>query len=223
MSVFCKIGKRNKRQKQKQKRSLTLLHFQNTSCFLVLGKRNKKQKQERRRLTTLLHFQNTSPLAGPGVASFSFHFVPAVFSCSNTRPRSYTTFSPHYILPRLFAYIIDKCFCQGVSSEAPTMSRGSSQVLFHHLPSTLIPHRRCIASHEALAVKNPHTLLHPKHQHHHPPPLPRSYSSPHHRTAKARFFVCFLLHAIAPRLDHSCAFCFVVRLLATCFILWSEL
>ncbi len=91
MSVFCKIRKRNKR--PKQKRSLTLLHFQNTSRFLVLGKRNKKQKQERR-LTTLLHFQNTSPLPGPGVASFFFHFVPAVFSCSNTRPRSYTTFSP---------------------------------------------------------------------------------------------------------------------------------
>ncbi len=92
MSVFCEIGKRNK--KQKQKRSLTLLHFQNTSRFLVLRKRNKKQKQDRRRLTTLLHFQNTSPLPGPGVASFFFHFVPAVFSCSNTRPRSYTTFSP---------------------------------------------------------------------------------------------------------------------------------
>ncbi len=64
------------------------------SVFCKIGKRNKKQKQERRRLTTLLHFQNTSLPPGPGVASFFFHFVPVVFSCSNTRPRSYTTFSP---------------------------------------------------------------------------------------------------------------------------------
>jgi hypothetical protein len=189
MSVFCKIGKRNKKQKQKQKqkrRSLTLSHFQNTSRFLVLGKRNKKQKQERRRLTTLLHFQNTSPLPRPGVASFFFHFVPAVFSCSNTRPRSHTTFSPL------------TTFCYGYSPTSTFVSVKASlrklrQCLEAPLKSsftTFLP----LWSHTADVshLMSPlHTLLHPKHQHH-PAPSPPS------RT---------LLHTIAsPWPKFSCVF-----------------
>lgn len=194
------------------------------SVFCKIGKRNKKQKQERRRLTTFLHFQNPSLLPGPGVASFFFHFVPAVFSCSNTRPRSYTTFSPL------------TTFCHGYSPTSTFVSvkaslRKPRQCLEAPLKSSF-PTFPPLWSHTAdvshLMIPLPWQIRIPSsipNTNTTPvlPPSPWSHSSPHHRTAKARVFVCFLLHTIAPRLDLSCSFCFVVRLLATCFILRSEL